>query len=173
MTCRDVQGRMLDALLGEAGLRERILLGIHLLKCKACRRERKQYWEVLRMIRADSPGPPGVDFEGLLGRPQKRPTPLWIWKVAVPVCALGLLMLTLWTTKPQDQLPPSLLHPTTVLEVLWGLDDGTWERVASELAPEGNLDIDGLLAESSLPGYEVLLTAVGGPPQSSTGGDRR
>lgn len=160
---------MIDALLGEVGPVRGILVRLHLLRCRDCRREWRAYRHVLRELKKDLTPPPDLDLAGLTeGRRGFAP---WLWKAAIPLGALSALILGLRLGQPRDPIPPSLLHPTAVFQALSGMDEATWEEVVEGLMPPQSLEVDDLLVQSPFFG-ETLLTAAGEPLESPMGGER-
>ncbi len=75
LSCRDVTDRASDYLDEELGLRTRLLVAMHILACRHCRRFVDQITATIRLVRRSGDELPSKDLEdGLVAKLRERRT---------------------------------------------------------------------------------------------------
>lgn len=150
MKCERIRELIPDLLGKEIGLRDRLLLELHLLGCSSCRTEVKELRRVMKALEALKVREktrvqlPEVEVE-------KRGSPLW-WKVIPAAVAAGLI-LGLWLYRPrgpQFSEPPSGLFAWAgIEEFVEAMPDEAWQRLVQLYLPQGGEEWEEILLGSS------------------------
>jgi hypothetical protein len=135
MKCDEVKTLLVDLVLNEVKLQDKLKTWGHFVHCKKCRQEFSEYKKVVKLLKTyETEVPETLSF--LRNPNQKRQNLIFPWKL-IPLGALPLALLVLFyfllTSKDKEIIFP--YFTPSQQEMFLQLDENTWSDFVQNMVP--------------------------------------